>query len=49
MMLGVGLGVDGMMYAVDPESMAVLGVDGDRLQHLMEDIAPLTTGDVLAI
>ena len=49
MMLGVGLGVDGMMYAIDPESMAVLGVDGDRLQTLMEDVAPLMTGDALGI
>ena len=49
MMLGVGLGVDGMMYAIDPESMALLGVDGDRLQTLMEDVAPLTTGDALGI
>ena len=45
MMLGVGLGVDGMMYAIDPESMAVLGVDGARLQALMEDVAPLMSGD----
>ncbi|MGE3234878.1 MAG: HDOD domain-containing protein [Thermoleophilia bacterium] len=49
MMLGVGLGVDGMMYAIDPDSMAVLGVDGDRLQGLMEDVAPLMTGDALAV
>jgi hypothetical protein len=27
----------------------VLGVDGDRLQTLMEDVAPLTTGDALGI
>jgi hypothetical protein len=29
-----------MMYAIDPESMAVLGVDAERLQHLMEDVVP---------
>jgi HD-like signal output (HDOD) protein len=45
MMLGVGLGVDGMMYAIDPESMAVLGVNGVRLQELMEDVAPLMSGE----
>ena len=49
MMLGVGLGVDGMMYAIDPASMALLGVDGARLQALMEDVAPLMTGDALAL
>ena len=45
MMLGVGLGVDGMMHAIDPESIAVLGVNGARLQQLMEDVVPLMTGD----
>jgi len=49
MMLGVGLGVDGMMYAIDPESMAVLGVDAVRLQYLMEDIVPLMSGDSLGL
>jgi hypothetical protein len=29
--------------------MAVLGVDGDRLQALMEDVAPLMTGDALVV
>ena len=47
MMLGVGLGVDGMMYAIDPESMAILGVDGTRLQRLMEDVAPLMSGEAI--
>jgi putative nucleotidyltransferase with HDIG domain len=47
MMLGVGLGADGMMYAIDPDSMVVLGVDGDRLQSLIEDVAPLMSGDPL--
>ena len=50
MMLGVGLGVDGMMYAHRPGArMAVLGVDGDRLQGLMEDVAPLIRGDALVV
>jgi putative nucleotidyltransferase with HDIG domain len=45
MMLGVGLGTDGMMYGIDPASMAALGVSPDRLVQLMEDVAPLIADD----
>jgi putative nucleotidyltransferase with HDIG domain len=45
MMLGVGLGVDGMMYAMDPESLGVVGLTGERLTALMEDVAPLVGAD----
>ena len=47
MMLGVGLGVDGMMYAIDPDSLAVLGVDADRLSGSWRTSRPLMTGDAL--
>ncbi len=45
MMLGVGLGADGLMYGVDPESLEVLGITPDRLMGLMDDVAPLIAGD----
>jgi putative nucleotidyltransferase with HDIG domain len=44
-MLGVGLGTDGMMYGIDPSSLAVLGVGAERLASLMEDVAPLVADD----
>lgn len=47
MMLGIGLGVDGMMYAVDPDSLAALGIDPARVQALMEDVAPLIAPEAL--
>lgn len=45
MMLGVGLGTDGMMYAIDPGSLAALGISPERLVSLMEDVAPLIADD----
>ena len=45
MMLGVGLGADGLMYGVDPESLEVLDITPDRLMGLMDDVAPLIAGD----
>jgi putative nucleotidyltransferase with HDIG domain len=45
MMLGVGLGTDGMMYGIDPASLAALGVGPERLVTLMEDVAPLVADD----
>lgn len=45
MMLGVGLGADGLMYGVDPESLKVLDITPDRLMGLMDDVAPLVAGD----
>jgi putative nucleotidyltransferase with HDIG domain len=45
MMLGVGLGADGLMYGVDPESLEVLDITPDRLMGLMDDVAPLVAGD----
>lgn len=49
MMLGVGLGVDGMMYAMDPESLGVVGLTSERLTALMEDVAPLVGADPFGI
>ena len=45
MMLGVGLGADGLMYGVDPESLEILQITPDRLIGLMDDVAPLIAGD----
>ncbi len=45
MMLGVGLGTDGMMYGIDPGSLSVLGISPERLVALMEDVAPLVSDD----
>lgn len=49
MMLGVGLGADGMPYAVDPESLTVLGLGPERLTGLMEDVAPLVGADPFGV
>lgn len=45
MMLGVGLGTDGMMYGIDPSALAALGITPERLVSLMEDVAPLVADD----
>jgi putative nucleotidyltransferase with HDIG domain len=45
MMLGVGLGTDGMMYGIDPSALAELGITPERLVSLMEDVAPLVADD----
>jgi len=45
MMLGVGLGTDGLMYGMDPSSLAVLDITPDRLMRLMDDVGPLVSND----
>jgi putative nucleotidyltransferase with HDIG domain len=45
MMLGVGLGTDGLMYGMDPASLAVLDITPDRLMRLMDDVGPLVAND----
>lgn len=45
MMLGVGLGTDGLMYGMDPASLAVLDITPDRLMRLMDDVGPLVSND----
>lgn len=45
MMLGVGLGTDGLMYGMDPHSLEVLGISPERLMHLMDDVGPLISSD----
>ncbi len=45
MMLGIGLGTDGLMYGMDPHSLEVLGISSERLMHLMDDISPLVSTD----
>lgn len=49
MMLGVGLGVDGLSYAIDPGSLAALGIDAERLMRLMDEVEPLVSGDALEL
>ena len=41
MMLGVGLGADGLTYAVHPEALATLGLTSEHLVGLMDEVAPL--------
>lgn len=41
MMLGVGLGADGLTYTVHPEALAVLGLSPERVIALMDEVAPL--------
>jgi putative nucleotidyltransferase with HDIG domain len=48
MMLGVGLGADGLMYGMDPASLAVLDITPDRLMRLMDDVGPLVANDPFA-
>ncbi len=43
MMLGVGLGADGMAYTARPETLDALGYDQDRLMSLMSEMEPLIT------
>jgi putative nucleotidyltransferase with HDIG domain len=45
MMLGIGLGVDGLMYGMDPASLEVLDLTPDRLMQLMGEIGPLVSDD----
>lgn len=45
MMLGVGLGTDGLMYGMDPASLTVLDITPDRLMRLMDDVGPLVAND----
>ena len=40
MMLGVGLGVDGLAYTVDPTTPEALGFDNERLMVLMDELEP---------
>ena len=44
MMLGVGLGADGLMYGIDPDSLVALDITPERLIGLMDDIGPLVSG-----
>jgi putative nucleotidyltransferase with HDIG domain len=46
MMLGVGLGVDGLAYGVDPASLDALGIDAGDLERLMDEMAPVLSGDL---
>jgi len=49
MMMGVGLGADGLAYGVDPGSMETLGIAPERLMRLMDEIQPLIATDPLAV
>ncbi len=49
MMLGVGLGVDGLMYGMDPASLGVLGLSGDRLIQMMGEIGGMVSGDPMGM
>ena len=45
-MLGVGLGVDGLAYQVDGHALGVLGYDRERLERLIDQVEPvLSAGD----
>lgn len=45
MMLGIGLGIDGLMYGMDPDSLTTLGITAERLMEIMGEIAPMITDD----
>jgi putative nucleotidyltransferase with HDIG domain len=46
MMMGVGLGREGVMCVLDPVSLAVVGIGAERVGALIEDIEPLVAGQV---
>ncbi len=39
--MGMGLGIDGLMYPLSEEALKVVGVTGDDLEFLMADIVDL--------
>jgi hypothetical protein len=41
MMLGVGIGIDGLQYELDTEAFERLGWNGDRLAYLFDQIQTL--------
>lgn len=41
MMLGVGLGGDGLTYSIHPDALAALEVDSQRIVALMDEVAPM--------
>lgn len=45
MMLGVGLGSDGVVHGVDPVSLAALGLAPEHLVRVMTDVGPLISGE----
>ena len=49
MMLGIGVGADGLTYTVDKDTMPLLGYDGPRLERLIDTLEPLLTTDDLSL
>lgn len=49
MMLGVGLGVDGLMYGMDPTSLEVLNLSPDRLMQLIGEVGEIVSGDPMGM
>jgi hypothetical protein len=45
MMMGVGLGREGVMCVLDPVSLAAVGIAAGRVGALMEGIEPLIAGE----
>jgi putative nucleotidyltransferase with HDIG domain len=45
MMLGIGLGADGLAYEAHPETLVALGVDQAAIVRLLDEIGPLVTAD----
>jgi putative nucleotidyltransferase with HDIG domain len=45
MMMGVGLGREGVMCVLDPVSLAAVGIAAERVGALMEGIEPLIAGE----
>jgi putative nucleotidyltransferase with HDIG domain len=49
MMLGQGLGGDGLNYEVSRGSLEILGFDQDRLMRLMDEVAQMVTPDAFGV
>lgn len=49
MMLGVGLGADGLAYEVDPTTFDALGYDQQRIVGLLDELEPLLSVDAFGL
>ena len=38
MMTGLGLGIDGLLYKMDPAAMELIGLDEDEVNDIMGDV-----------
>jgi putative nucleotidyltransferase with HDIG domain len=49
LMLGIGIGSDGLAYSIDRDTMSLLGYDTPRLERLIDALEPMLTSDDLTL